>query len=183
MNKQILQWCSHSRGSITAGGGWHDNGWREYTKIYVLGRTKAFLSFNVVCLDVRKIAGAQRWRTRTTLVHDSVCVCTHPHTHTYMHALPEIYFPSGRRREWGEQRQCSEADVITKGNTSRVSPSLSDPHGGSKSELIRVPQNGEIFQQRWQVLPALFRCDTLGRWWWWWRWWLGSKWRGQQIRK
>lgn len=138
LNPEAWKVWSHGRGSITAGGGWHYNGWREYTKIYILGRTKAFLPVNVVCLDVREIAVAQRWCTGIMLVH----ACLFARTLTHMHTHPQIYFPFGRRREWGEQKQCSEADVITKGNTSRVSPSLSDPHGGSKSELIRVLQNG-----------------------------------------
>lgn len=90
MNKYTLQSEStslksvcHGRVSITAGGGWYYNGGREYTKIYVLGRTKAFLPFNVVCLDVREIAGAQIWCTGIMLVH--ACVCARKVTHTFTH--------------------------------------------------------------------------------------------------
>lgn len=117
-------------------------------KIYVLEKPKAFFQFNV-CLDVRKIAVAQRWCTGNMLVQTSP-----PHTRTHtpisllhacMHIQPQMYLLFGRRTECGEQKQCSEADVITKGNTSGASPSLSDPHGGSKSELIILPQNEEIF--------------------------------------
>lgn len=81
----------------------------------------------------------------------------------HVHADPQIYFPrlEGRESE-GEQKQCGEADVITKGNTSCVSASLSDPHGGSKSELIRVPQNGGIFH-RGGKCSLLFSDVTLGR--------------------
>lgn len=166
LNSPAAGMWSHSGRTTAPGVGWYHKGRRKYTKIYVHGRTKAFLPFNVVCLDVRKIASARRLCLGIALVQNHPLHS--PLTHTRMQTHPQMYFLFGRRRrEWGEQKQCSEADVITKGNTSCASRSLSDPHGGSKSELIGVPQNEEIFQQRWQVLPALFRCDTLGRWWWW----------------
>lgn len=139
--------ASHGGRSIIAGGGWHYNEWTEYTKIYVLGRTKVFLPCNAVCLNVREIAATQRWCTGITLVHAHVCQKTHPHRHKHAHVhahTPTNVLPVWKKQrvKGGGHKQCSEADVITKGNTSRVSPSLCDPHGGSKSELIRVPQNG-----------------------------------------
>lgn len=43
---------------------------RIYKDTYVLGRTIGFLQFNVVCLDVRERAGAQK------MVHrDYACSC------------------------------------------------------------------------------------------------------------
>lgn len=156
MGNKLTSMRSYCKGSITAGCGWQYNGWTEYAQMYVFGRTKAFLQMNAVCLNVREIAASQRQCGGITLVHAHVCArkLSHTRTHKSTSCLEE---------ELGEPKQCSEADVITKGNTSSVSPSLCDPHEGSKSELIRVPQNGEIFRQRWQVLPASFRCDTLGR--------------------
>lgn len=50
--------------------------------MYAHGGRKDFLPFNVVCLGVRKIAGAQRWFTDVMPVHACVCETTHTQTNT-----------------------------------------------------------------------------------------------------
>lgn len=88
VDKYILQFVEDSEESQQ---GNHYSQWRvalqrmDRIKIYVLEKPKAFFQFNV-CLDVRKIAVAQRWCTGNMLVQTSPAhTRTHP-SHSYMHA-------------------------------------------------------------------------------------------------